>query len=254
MGDGGKLDNGVLHSAIDSPVHRQHLLAYRFLVQRIGDDAAQAARDLGNEARRLRVVLDRASGKPYELLLNEFVEALLAKGTAARTLRLYTGVAQTFCERIGADSRSGWEKGAVLVFLQHTPGVAASLSPFVGFCRRQKGWDVSIPSKQVRREMLGAGQHAADRLRKALDLVKGRSVSDLKLLEVVRVISAATGLSSRSLVSAHVAIKEGTGASIRLDADAEIAPGHPLHPYADHWRHLLSLRNRGGVGPGTEAA
>lgn len=206
----------------------------------LGPEGAREARDQSNEERRLQAVLERAKGRPYAQLLHDFVDAMRTKGSADRTLRLYAGVAQTFCERAGVDSRSGWGADAVLTFLKHTPGAAASLSPFVGFCRRNRGWEVSMPTKRVRREEVGLGQHAVDRLRRALDSARGRPVDDLKLLEVVRVIAAATGLSHGRLLSVRIpgttSIDNG---SILLAVDAQIEPGHPLHPYAVRWRRLI---------------
>lgn len=242
INDRDKLDSNSLHAAISSPVHRRHLLAYRFLIKTLGEQGAIAAREESNEARRLEAILVRAEGKAYAQLLKDFVDAQRVKGTANRTIRLYAGVAQSFCERADASSDAGWRQGAVLVFLKHTPGAASSLSAFVGFCRRHKGWDVSMPSKQVQRELAGVGQHAEDRLRKALTATLDRPVGDLKLFEVARVIAAATGLSLRNLIGATTVGPEGGDGSIFLAVDAQIVPGHPLHPYAVRWRALLDLR------------
>lgn len=236
------LSISALHAEIASPVHRKNLLAYRFILETLGSQGAKEARDHSNEIRRLNAILLRACGTTYAPLLEEFVAELRAKGTADRTVRLYAGVAQTFCERIGASSEAAWGPDAILAFLGHTPGAASSLSAFVGFCRRAKNWEVSMPRKQVRREQVGVGQHAVDRLHKALETTKGRRVEDLKLLEVVRVISAATGLSSRELVGAGIVNNDSAEDDITLSADTKVAPGHPLYPYARQWRLLLKSR------------
>jgi hypothetical protein len=232
----------ALHELIASPVHRRHLLAYRFFLVALGVRNANEVRDQFNEARRLEAILVRAQGRAYAPLLENFVDALRAKGVASRTIRLYTGVAQNFCERSCATAESAWAPQAILEFLQHTPGAASSLSAFVGFCRRYKGWSVRIPDKQTLQMQVGFGQHAVARLKKALSSVEGRSVESLKLMEVVRVMSAATGLASRALLSASIDASEHSGGTIVLSEEAQIAPGHPLYPYARQWLRLIGSR------------
>ncbi len=236
------LTSDALHTEIASPMHRQNLLAYRFLLETVGVQGAKEAREQSNEIRRLNAVMLRVHGKTYASLLEDFVDSLRAKGSATRTIRLYAGAAQTFCERIGAGAETAWRSDAILAFLKHTPGTANSLSAFVGFCRRNKGWDVSMPSKQARREQVGVGQHVVDRLQKALNATKGHRVNDLKLLEVVRVLSAATGLSSRKLLGASIVDTGLADESIMLSVDTKVAPGHPLYPYARQWHLLLKSR------------
>lgn len=232
----------ALHASIASPVHRRHLLAYRFFLDALGVQDAKKARDRFNETRRLEEILVRAQNSAYASLLADFVEALRVKGTASRTIRLYAGVAQTFCARSGTTADRAWKPQSILEFLQHTPGAANSLSAFVGFCRRYKGWSVVMPNKQTLGEQVGLGQHAVVRLKKALASVEGRTAESLKLLEVVRVMSAATGLPARALLSANIGAREHSGGIIVLSDEAQIAPGHPLYPYAWQWLRLIGSR------------
>lgn len=237
-----------LHAAIASPTHRKHLLAYRFMLEHIGaGEAAQAtaaeqARDKSNESRRLTEVLARAKGRPYEEVLQAYVAALQGANVSAKTVRLYAGVAQSFCERSGVTSLQAWKTQAVVRFLSDTPGAANSLSRFVSHCRATYGWDVVMPSKGER----GAGHATLDRsvhrLRRALATVRSRPVGQLKMLEVVRIISAATGLPMKHLASVRKEAAAAEDESVAVDGDTHIEPGHLLHPYALRWQQLLALR------------
>lgn len=236
----------ALHTAIDSPTHRRHLLAYRFLLGQLGTSDAAPARDKSNEARRLAEVMARASGRPYQPLLQAYVETLQRAAVADKTVRLYAGVAQSFCERAGVTTQKPWRREAVVSFLADTPGAANSLSRFVTHCRTTQSWDVTMPSKADR----GAGkaklERSVDRLRRALNAVRGRPVEELKFLELVRVISAATGLTMTRLASARAADATFDAAAVAIDSDTRIEPGHLLHPYAVRWQRLLELRGKAG--------
>jgi len=235
--------SAALHHAIDSPMHRTHLLAYRFLVNKFGLEATADERDVSNEARRLADILDRAAGSPSADLLNGYVAKLQVMGLAPRTVRMYAGVAEKFCERVGATAGRCWSVGAIESFLKHTPGAANSLSKFVNHCRRQHGWDVRMPSKSILKNSPRAARQAVDRMRRALSGVDGRPADELKLLEVSRVIAAATGLTLRHLVAAQNVELPGSDAEpIKLGDDAVIEPGHPLHPFARRWKALIAIR------------
>lgn len=242
-----RLTSVSLHEAIASPVHRQHLIAYRFVLEALGGEGADDARAKANEARRLNAVLARAAGRPYVPLLEAFVKSLRSAGKADRTVRLYAGVAQAFCERAAVTPKRPWSSSAVVEYLKHTPGAAASLSAFVTFCRDQQQWDVSMPSKAARRADQARADRTVDRLRSALAKVRGKPVEDLKLLEVVRVISAATGLPMNRLTSARPEAPTQQ-AAVTLAEDACIEPGHLLHPYAVRWRTLIAARGASALG------
>ena len=231
-----------LHEAIDSSMHRRHLLAYRFVLGLVGHEGAIEARDLASEARRLKTVLDRAAGRPYLPLLNGYIRSLQSAGKANRTVRLYAGVAQAFCERAAVTLKHAWAPGAVVEYLKHTPGSAASLSAFISFCREQQQWEVSMPSKAARRTEQARADKSVDRLSRALAKVRGRPVDALKLLEVSRVISAATGLPLSKLTSVRLRAMADVGAGVHVGDDARIDPGHLLHPYAVRWQQLISAR------------
>lgn len=247
--DGRALTVDSLHAAIDSPTHRSHLLAYRFLLEHLDGEAAPA-RDKSNEDRRLAEVMARASGRPYEPLLQGYVEALQCAAVTAKTVRLYAGVAQSFCERAGVTAQRAWQREAVVRFLADTPGAANSLSRFVTHCRKEHSWEVEMPSKADR----GAGkaklERSVDRMRRALAAVRGRPVDELKLLELVRVISAATGLTRKRLESAMPAEAPADDAAVEVDSDTRIEPGHLLHPYALRWQRLVASRGKTAIGPG----
>jgi hypothetical protein len=187
-------------------------------------------------------VLARAKGRPYEQLLQAYVEALQGANVSAKTVRLYAGVAQSFCERSGVTSLHAWKTQAVVRFLSDTPGAANSLSRFVSHCRATYGWDVVMPSKGER----GAGRATLDRsvgrLRRALATVRSRPVGELKLLEVVRIISATTGLPMKRLASVQKEAAAADDESVAVDGDTRIEPGHLLHPYALRWQQLLASR------------
>lgn len=233
----------ALHEAIDSPVHRTYLLAYRFLLNVLGLDAAEEDRVQSNEERRLAQILSRANALPSAGLLAGYVEQLRCSGLPLRTVRLYASVAQKFCERTGAALDRCWPAGAIQTYLVHTPGAANSLYKFVGHCRRTHGWDVSMPPKATLKHGPAAAAKAVDRMRLALGRVAGRPVGDLKLMEVSRVIAAATGLKLQQLVAGkHAPMAVEDLKAIKLADDAVIEPGHPLHPFARRWVDLIALR------------
>lgn len=241
----GDLTVATLHEGISSPVHRRHLLAYRFVLESLGSDAADGAseaRAQANEARRLKVVLARASGRPYASLLEGFVDSLRSAGKAERTIRLYAGVAQAFCDRAAVTSERPWAPNAVVEYLKHTPGAAASLSAFITFCRERQQWGVSMPNKAARRADQARADRTVDRLHKAMAKVRGKPVDGLKLLDVVRVISAATGLPMNKLAGMRLDVVPEAGKSVVLGEEARIDPGHLLYPYAVRWQQLIAAR------------
>lgn len=231
-----------LHQVVSSPMHRRHLLAYRFLLDELGTEGAAEARAESSEVRRLHDVLARAKDRAYESLLKAYIDALRASGAADRTVRMYAGVAQAFCERVAVTPQKVWKPGAVVEFLTHTPGAANSLSRFVTHCRTQLAWDVAMPSKASRGDAKATVTRSVDRVRRALDAVGDRPVDELKLLEVIRVISAATGLPMKQLAAAQISGVPANDARVVLGEDAHIGPGHLLHPYALRWQRLIASR------------
>ena len=231
-----------LHESIASADHRRHLLAYRYTLGRIGEEGAAEARDEAAEATRLEEVLSRARGKRYEALVLAYVQQLRAGSLALKTVRLYAGVAQSFCERAKVSADRPWTGAAIKTFLQQTPGAANSLSRFVSFCRRHLGWEVRMPSKGERQHDQARVSRYVERLRRALRQVGSRPVSDLKLLEVTRVISAATGVPMRTLSSAQQ-VSSTTAGVVLVGDDAHIEPGHRLYPYALRWQQLIARRS-----------
>jgi hypothetical protein len=232
-----------MHRRIASPIHRRHLLAYRFVLKTLNLVEAAEDRASANEDRRLAQILAQSSGLACAELLEAYTTHLQGSGVAHRTVRLYAGVALRFCETARADSTAGWKSGSIQRFLQHTPGAASSLSKFITYCRSVRGWDVAMPPKQVIRSAGADVKRSVERMRRALSRVDGRQVNDLKLKEVSRVIAAATGLTLRELLSAsgfHGASSDSH--VITLSQDARIEPGHPLHPYATRWAALIEIR------------
>lgn len=230
-----------LHRRIPSADHRRHLLAYRYVLGVIGDEGAATAREESTERTRLAEVLDRARAKRYETLLVAYVEQLRGGSVALKTVRLYAGVAQSFCERARVGPERPWADAAIKAFLRDTPGAANSLSRFVSFCRGHFGWEVRMPSKRERQHEQARASRDVERLRRALQKVDARPVSELKLLDVARVISAATGVPLRSLTSAREVDSLASG-SVLVNEDASIEPGHRLYPYTLRWQQLIAQR------------
>jgi hypothetical protein len=234
-----------LHREVASPVHRRHLLAYRFLLDVLGIEKGGNARDHAKEERRLSKVFSRAKGTRYLQILENFVEEIRSQGLAIHTLRLYAAVAQTFCERVGLDASAAWAAEAIEEFLTHSPGSASSLSRFVRYCRERYGWEVCMPAKRSLSVHVMAEKRTRERLRRAIDATDGRQIETLKLTDVARIIAAATGLPLSRLMRAPSddgLLPNFDG--VRLDDDARIYPGHPLHPYAVQWQRLLSTRSK----------
>ena len=101
-----------------------------------------------------------------------------------------------------------------------------------------------MPPKAARGLDKARAARSVERMRRALTSVRDRPVEDLKFLEVVRVISAATGLSMKQLAAANLASAPADDARVLLGDDAQIEPGHPLHPYALQWQRLVALRGK----------
>jgi hypothetical protein len=238
-----ELTSTTLHDALPSPMHRRHLLAYRFLLDELGADGAHQAREQSNEERRLVAVIARAKGRGHESLLMGYIDALQTQGVADRTVRLYASVAHAFCERTAASAQRPWKPAAIQEFLMHTPGAANSLSRFVTHCRTTLGWDVAMPPKAAGSMAKARADRSLDRMRRALASVRDREVDELKLLDVVRVISAATGLPMKQLAAAKTALPPVDGGRVVLGEDACIEPGHLLHPYALRWQRLIASRS-----------
>ncbi len=232
---------GRLHESITSADHRRHLLAYRYVLGRIGEDGAAEARVEAAERIRLEEVLSRAKGKRYEALLIAYVQQLRTGSLAVKTVRLYAGVAQSFCERARASAERPWTDTAIKIFLQQTPGAASSLSRFVSFCRRHLGWDIRMPSKREWQHDEARASRDVERLRRILRKLGPRPISELKLLEVSRLISAATGVPMRTLSSAKQ-VSRTTSGGVFVDDNARIEPGHRLYPYVHRWQQLVERR------------
>lgn len=237
------LTGDAMHRKIASPIHRRHLLAYRFVLRTLGLVDAAEDRSSANEERRLERIMAQSSGLACSGLLQAYVTYLQGSGVAQRTVRLYAGVALRFCETARADSTAGWKLGSVERYLQHTPGAASSLSKFITYCRRERGWQVVMPPKQAIRRTGADAKRSVERMRRALAKADGRQVEQLMLMEVSRVIAAATGLTLRELLSASGfhGVASDTQV-ITLSQDARIEPGHPLHPYATRWAALIEIR------------
>jgi hypothetical protein len=230
-----------IHENIASADHRRHLLAYRYVLKRIGEGEAAEVRKEAAEATRLEVVLSRAHGKRYESLLAAYVRQLRLGSLALSTVRLYAGVAQSFCERARVCAECPWTEAAIKTFLRQTPGAANSLSRFVSFCRSHFGWDIRMPSKGEWQHDQARVSRDVDRLLRTLRKLGSRSVSELKLLEVTRVISAATGVPMRTL-SAAKQVPSTTSGGVLVGDDAHIEPGHRLYPYVLRWQQLIARR------------
>lgn len=242
-----------LHREIESETHRKHLLAYRFLTETHGLKETAEARDSANEDRRLSIILERGASLPSSELLIGYVKSLQAESLAQKTVRLYAGVAQRFCESANADSAQGWPRDAVEQYLQSTPGAANSLSKFVMYCRSEYGWEHSMPSKGAIRNSPGYEKRSVERMRRVLSQVQGKPAQQLKLMEVSRIIAAATGLPLRQLVGAQsVELSEQDPRTIVLAKDALIAPGHPLHPFVARWSALIAMRTAVKAGVSEE--
>lgn len=245
----GTITVGRLHESITSADHRRHLLAYRYVLGRIGEDGAAEAREEAAEAKRLDEVLSRAQGKRYEALVVAYVRQLRACSLAGKTVRLYAGVAQSFCERARVGAERPWTDAAIKTFLQQTPGAANSLSRFVSFSRHHLGWDVRMPSKGEWQHDQARATRDVERLRRTLRKLGPRPVTELKLLEVARVISVATGVPMRTL-SAAKQVSSTTSGGILVSDDAHIEPGHRLYAYALRWQQLIARRFDESLGGG----
>lgn len=268
-----ELTGAALHARMPSAMHRKHLLAYRFLSQGLDVEQLAMEREQASEQWRLAQILERAAGTAYEPLLRSFVEALSASSKSIRTTRLYLGVAQSFCARVMPPNQAEsldsvpWSTDAVEQFIMHSPGSAASLGSFLTHCRERHGWDTRVPTRAriaslrstpIRsgassvaaggasaRQDTSTAREALRRVREALQLAAGRPVDTLTLVPVIKLLSAATGLSQRHLRSA---VGDGAwkhGRPVVLGTDAVIPVGHPLYPYAVRWQQLLGQRSAG---------
>lgn len=100
-----------------------------------------------------------------------------------------------------------------------------------------------MPSKGAIRNSPGYEKRSVERMQRVLSKAQGKPAQQLKLLEVARIIAAATGLPLRQLVGAkRIEVSEQDPKTIVLAEDALIAPGHPLHPFAARWSALIATR------------
>ncbi|WP_156924439.1 hypothetical protein [Derxia gummosa] len=235
------LTTASFHERVSSLEHRRHLLAYRFLLSRLGACGVDNEREKSNEKRRLHAVFARARGRPYAPLLEGYVNALRAGHVSERTIRLYAAVTQKFCESAAVDTTVPCSSGAIAQYLAHSPGSASSLSRFICYCRDVLGWQISMPSKATLAFNDVTAQRSLIGLRNALEAVAGRSVGDLRLVEVVRIISVATGLSKKYLLRSGAVDPLEKGV-VLISKVARIESGHLLYPYAVRWRELIAKR------------
>lgn len=231
-----------LHEAIASAQHRRHLLAYRYVLSRVEGGDVGDARQAAAEDRRLEAILARANGKDYEQILVRYVATLQGERLRPNTVRLYAGVAQAFCERAHVSSSRPFGQAAIHAFLQYTPGAANSLSRFATYCRKTLGWDITMPNKAQLGQGSAQAARSVERLRRVLATMGAKPAEELRLIEVARVIAAATGVTMRSLTSARAASVQADG-SIAVGEAARIEPGHRLYPFARRWQELIETRH-----------
>jgi len=129
---------------------RANLNAMRFVCEHYGFQidtrAREEARNLALIARRLQAAADQPWGK----YLVSYREWLADK--PARTISLYLGVANDFCEDAQFDDSFG--QAELLKYLSRVPGSRGSLGVWVTFVRFQYGWQVTMPPKRRGRPAL----------------------------------------------------------------------------------------------------
>lgn len=238
-----EITSSTLASHIEGSAHRKYLLASRFVVEQLSLDAFTESREVVSECRRIQDILTRSQGSPFAGLLEDFATQLKRENTASRTTRLYLRAAEAFCLNACVDLVGPWQERALVNHLRHFPGSANSLSRFVSYCKASKGWDVYMPEKTKWRD-------SSKHIKKTLAIVKAafhtasqRSVEEMPLKDVAKLLSAALGVpATRLLHTKESPDYPSTGGSILVTEEGLVEPGDPLHPFARRWADLTNRR------------
>lgn len=239
------LTGSSLHDRVDSSTHRSYLLAYRHLLGRLALSDVASERSAASERDRIAAIVERAEGTNHSELIAQYIEELTQSDLPLRTARLYVGVAEAFCAKARLRVDQPCSQDSLDEYVMYSPGSRASLARFVRFGVQRLGWKIKVPTKGsvVTQRAQAAGAMA--KVRAALEKCGSRDVGTLGLLDVGRVLAAATGLKLKQLtgqVSATDLLK--ADGAVVLAHETTIRPGHPLHPYAVRWQELIALRER----------
>lgn len=230
----------ALSERIESRFMRSHLLASRFVVQALALNTFDETRALASEQRRAADVLTEAEGARHGALVLAYDQWLTEMGTAARTKRLYLRVAQDFCTDGKVDSDTPWVERQAIRYLTARPGQAANLGRFINFCKRSKGWDVKLPTKELWKGKPPQAQERVKALRKALASAEGASRIPATSQALARVLSLALDVPAAQLLRARANgdVKVHTNGDIEVTVDGRIAVSDPLYPIAQRWVEL----------------
>lgn len=160
------------------------------------------------ERTRIQDLLASSRQASWFTLLKQYVAWLEGRGKLARTIRLYASAAQAVCKSLELSLDVPPDGAPFERYLRYHRGQRTNLSVFVSYCRRELGWEVSMPTltsssapapvhpvlqeldvllERVRR---GAGDQQAQ-LERAVSLLLG--FDDLRLSEVQWTIGRRSG-------------------------------------------------------------
>lgn len=233
------LDASTFVASVDSRIRRRHLLASRY-VQSMLDllPIAQVVEPLANSIGALEATEWDAVAPSFR----PYLEQLSSRKLSVATQRTYARVAIDFIEATATHGRR-IEANDLVIYLKAKPGHAASLSPFVAFCRATLGMAVAMPAKQsYLPSPVERTHHQVTRLREVLDSIDVARVHALPRKKVATVLSLALDLPAALLDRQADLVILAADGSIVVAADATIAKTDKLYPFARRWLQLQAIR------------
>jgi len=223
---------------------RKHLLATKFLRERLGVAVSSESKALSSENDRIEAILFDGKRKPWGALLAGYAVFLAQRTLARRTVRMYVSSAAEFCAKVMINS-SPWTAGQLERYLARNRGARNNISTFVKYCQREMKWDVEMPQKDVSVRALVDPVQSVKKLRNLLERTAATGPEGASMRTVSEVLSTALGLSPtkiRGLRTEHFEISSP-------DISVVIAGEHitlplELHPFAFR---LLELSNQANI-------
>lgn len=218
---------------------RRHLLPTQFLAEQVDIHVYSEAKSQASEFDRIKETLIAAKRTSWDEIIHAYHQVLLASALAPRSVRMYLATAAAFCAHADVGVKA-WSHGVLEGYLKDKPGTKNSLSRFVSFCRKSRGWDVHMPAKGITVQPLRDPVRSAKTLRELLKKVDATGLQNAPRDVLGAILCASLGLPKSAVMGSTVDFHV-TSDTVTLCLGAEkIRVPNELEPYARRFAEMTS--------------
>lgn len=216
------------------------MLPTRFLAEQLGLRITDDAKRDSAEHARVSELMSLGKREAWGELLRAYYNALIDANLSARSVRMYVSTAQSFARAVNI-ADAAWSRLQIERYIKANPGSRNNLSRFVSFCRQNRQWDVSMPSKASQLMALKDPLKTVSKLSDLLKAAEAVGLENTSITNLATIIATALGVNANTIAKASPQsfADTGTGISIQMARETVSLP-ESLQPYAEVLRSKLA--------------